>query len=71
MLAVFSWPVTLVNNQEISRNGFLNNMTCSLVISLGMAMGFSKNLLTRVDILGVSFPNNNPLKNEIKLFKTS
>jgi hypothetical protein len=40
---VFSWPVTLVNNQEISRNGFLNKLTCSLEISSGMAAGFSKN----------------------------
>jgi hypothetical protein len=42
-MEVFSWPVTLVNNQEISRNGFLKQLTCNLVISSGMSTGFFKN----------------------------
>jgi hypothetical protein len=58
MLAVFYWPVTLVNNQEISRNGFLKNLTCSLVISSGMAAGFSKNSGKRSKSLSCSFKNS-------------
>jgi len=44
MLTVFSWPITLVNNQTIYWNGFLNKMTCNILISSGMTTWFSKNL---------------------------
>jgi hypothetical protein len=35
-------PVIIVNNEAISRNGFLNELTCMLVISLGTRFGFSR-----------------------------
>jgi hypothetical protein len=38
---VDSCPVILVNNQAISRNGFLNELTCKLVISSGTIIGSS------------------------------
>jgi hypothetical protein len=42
MLVVDACPVILVNNQEISRNGFLKELTCSLVISSGNVVGSSR-----------------------------
>jgi hypothetical protein len=55
MLAIVYWPVTMVNNQEISRNGFLNKLICNLVIYLGMATRFSKNSGRRSRLLSCFF----------------
>jgi hypothetical protein len=35
MLVMDACPVSLVNNQAISRNGFLKELTCNFVISSG------------------------------------
>jgi hypothetical protein len=43
MLVVDSCLIILVNNQEISRNGFLKELTCNLVISSGTVVGSSRN----------------------------
>ena len=42
MLVVDACPVILVNNQVISRNGSLKELTCNLVISLGIVVGSSR-----------------------------
>ena len=39
MFVVDACLVILVNNQAISRNGFLKELTCNLVISLGTVVG--------------------------------
>jgi hypothetical protein len=65
MIELFSWPVILVNNKAISRNRFLNKLTCSLVISLGMAARFSKNSSKRSRSLSCFFKKSlqySPLK---------
>ena len=40
-IAVDFYPVILVNNQAISWNGFLNELTWNLVISSGTTIGSS------------------------------
>ena len=70
MLVVVSCPVTLMNNQAISRKEFLNEPTCNLVMSLGTTAGFSRNLGKRSNPLSFFFKNYlqySPLKVSIGL----
>jgi len=43
MLVAVSYHVTLVKSQEISWKGFLNEPKYNLVMSSGIAVGFSRN----------------------------
>ena len=43
MLAMNAYPVILVNNQAISQNGFIKELTCNFVISSGTIVGSSRN----------------------------
>jgi len=42
MFVVDACPIILVNNQTISRNGFLKELTCNFVISSGTVVGSSR-----------------------------
>jgi hypothetical protein len=60
-----SCPVILVNSQAISRNGFLNELTYRLVISLVTVIGSSRNSGKRSNPLSCFFRNyleSSPLK---------
>jgi len=58
MLVAVSCPVTLVNNQAISRKGFLNEPTCNLVMSLRTTAGFSRNSSKRSNPLSSFYTNS-------------
>ena len=57
MLVVDSCPVILVNNQAISQNGFLKELTCNFVISPGTVVGYSRNSGKRSNPLSCFFRN--------------
>jgi hypothetical protein len=42
-MTVVSFLIILVKSNAISRKGFLNESTCNIVMSLGMAIGLSRN----------------------------
>ena len=51
MLVVDSCLVILVNNQAISRNGFLKELTCNFVVSSGTVVESSRNLAKMSNLL--------------------
>ena len=57
MLVVDSCLVILVNNQGISQNGFLKELTCNFVISLGTVVRSSRNSAKMSNELSC-FPRN-------------
>ena len=65
MMVVLSFPIILLKIHAISSKGFLNALTCNLVMSSGMIVGSSKNYGKRFNSLSCFFKNSlqsSPLK---------